>query len=370
MGRFIRAILDGGDGTLGQEAVRLLTTRSWSAHPTAPGLALALQEQPVAGYRGLVHAGVSSGYVSLLMIVHGASAGLFVVTTGGSSRFGAAVLDEFAKGLDALESGEAPVPVPITATELEEYRGTYLLGRAARGSYESFPGRFVFRHTIGVDDDGYLTRRESGERRRYGRVHGDLFAGVDGAATMVFERDASGRIVAVHAADTFNGARFPATYRRVRGMMVPSVLNEVLSWVIGLPIIAAIVWGLTNALTRWRRGPRPARARLARAGLVLTAAAVIATGVFGFGFLARFNALAMQDPMQLAYGLPPQLTRLLWLPWGIGAGTALLVGVAIASWYRRTDVRLIDRLLFTVTGICQGMFVALLIHFSLLPPSG
>jgi CubicO group peptidase (beta-lactamase class C family) len=370
MRRFMRGILDGGEGTIGQEAVRLLTTGTWSAHPDVPGMALALQEQDIAGYRGLVHAGRSSGYTSLLAIVPEASAGLFVVTTGGSSRFGAAVLDEFAEGLGIPDAEAASMPGPIAADDLEEYRGTYLLGRAARGSYESFPGHFLFQHTIGADDDGYLTRWESGERRRYGRVAGDRFASVDGVGTMVFERNGSGRIDAVHAAETFNGARFPATYRRLRGVMVPSVLNEVMSWAIGLPIIAAMVWVLSAVVTMWRRRARPMRSGLAWVGVSLSAAAVGVTCFFGFGFLARFNAIAMRDPVQLAYGLPENLATLLWLPWAIGACTVLLLMVGIASWRRRSEVRRIDRLLITVTGICQTVFVAMLIHFSFLPPHG
>lgn len=370
MGRFIRGILDGGKGTLHAEAVRILTTRWWSAHPNVSGLALALQEQPIAGYRGLVHAGSSSGYASLLVLVPDASAGLFVVTTGGSPRFGAAVLEAFAERLAPADGGNERVPNPIDRAASQEYSGTYLLGRAARGSYEGFPGQFLFRHTIGADEDGYLTRRESGRLRRYGRVEGDVFAGLDGIGTMVFTRDASGTVTAVHAADTFNGARFPATYRRLRGVMVPYVLNEVMSWAIGLPIIAAIVWGFAGLLTKWRRRPRPARNRLARAGLLLTAVTVTATLVFGFGFLARFNALAMQDPVQLAYGLPQGLSRFLWLPWGIGACTVLLLAVGLASWRRGADVRLSDRLLVTVAALCASSFTWLLVHFSFLPPTG
>jgi hypothetical protein len=138
----------------------------------------------------------------------------------------------------------------------------------------------------------------------------------------------------------------------------------------GLPIIAIIVWGLTVAVTRWRRPALPPRTRLARAGIVLVAATVCATCWFGFGFLARFNAIAMRDPAQLAYGLPQNLANLLWLPWAIGACTVLLLGVAMVSWHRRASMRWIDRLLFTVTGLSQSVLVAILIHFSFLPPTG
>jgi hypothetical protein len=76
----------------------------------------------------------------------------------------------------------------------------------------------------------------------------------------------------------------------------------------------------------------------------------------------------MNDPITLAYGLPPALGRFLWLPWAIAACAATLAGIAVASWRPKASVPLTDRVLFAVTGACALVFVALLVHFSLLPP--
>ncbi len=369
MGRFMLAVLDAGHASLGAETVRLLTSRAWSAQPDIPGLALALQEQPVAGYRGLVHAGASSGYQSLLVLVPDAGAGLFVVTTGGSSRFGGAMLTEFEQRLGGASSGSGRPPSPLSAAELDEYSGVYLLGRAARRSYESMPGRFLYSHTIGSSAEGYLTRSEAGRVRRYGRVEGDLFADVDGIGTMAFERDPAGRVVAVHAAEVFNGARFPASYERLPRVMQPRFINELLSWVAGLPAIALIVWLLIAGVGLLRRRPgRSKRTAMGKAGLLLAAGTTAGMLVFGFGFLARFNAMAMNDPITLTYGLPPALGRLLWLPWAIAACAATLAAIAVASWRHKASVPLMDRALFAVTGACALLFVTVLVHFSLLPP--
>lgn len=370
MGRFMLAVLEAGNPALDPETVRLLTARAWGPRPEMPGLALALQEQPVAGYRGLVHSGTSSGYRSLLVLVPEAESGLFVVTTGGSPGFAPAVLGEFEELLGGAPGRSGPPPTPLTAAELDQYRGTYLLGRAARGSYESFPGLFLFSHAIGSDADGYLTRVEGGRARRYGRVDGDLFAEVDGAGMMAFERGPGGEVTAVHAADVFNGARFPASSERLASVMEPRFVNELLSWVVALPVIALAAWSLIAGvvLVRRRPGRRP-RTAVARTALLLAAGTIGCMEVFTFGFLARFNAMATHNPGLLAYGLPAALGRLLWLPWAVAACATALAALALASWRPHTSVPVVDRLLLSVTAACSAMFVIALIHFSLLPPA-
>jgi hypothetical protein len=150
--------------------------------------------------------------------------------------------------------------------------------------------------------------------------------------------------------------------------MEPRFVNELLSWTLAVPVIAILVWVVVTALLALRRRRPSARVPLAKAGLVLVATATGSLVAFGFGFLARFNAMAMIDPTPLVYGLPPRLGRLLFLPWVIAASAIVLSVIAVASWQRRRGVRLLDRMLFTVTGICAIIFVVMLMQFSLLPP--
>jgi CubicO group peptidase (beta-lactamase class C family) len=380
MARFMIAVLDPNDARVGRDAVALLTARSWGHRPELPGIALALQEQPIASRRGLVHAGSSSGYKSLLALVPEARAGLFVVTTGGSSGFGGGALELFE---DLLGPGPATPaldfePGPLGAGDHEAYTGEYLLARAARATYESFPGRFLYQHRLGVDDDGFLTRREGGELRRYGRVEGDLFADVDGPGVMAFERGPKGEIVALHAAQAFNGARYPATYERPARWAAPGFMNELLSWVAGLPVLALLVWvvggGASRILRRWRRAGRAAdvlpRTRLAWIGLALVLPSVAGILAFGFGFMGRFNALAMTAPEALAAGMPQELARLLWLPWAVAGCSVVLAAVAVASWRKPSLVRLGDRLLLSIVSLCAVVFTLLLHYFNMLPPAG
>jgi hypothetical protein len=280
--------------------------------------------------------------------------------------------------LPQVDVAPADRPRPLSAAAIDEYRGTYLLSRAAKASCESFPGRFAFAHRIGADDDGFLTRVEAGERRRYGLVDQDLLAAVDGPEMMAFERDAAGRIAAVHAADVFNGARYPATYERLSGWGEPRLLNELISWALGLPVLAVLAWSMALGVRGIYRRRRKARGRpfesrrrtaLAWTGLSLVLTWVAALLTFGFGFMARFNALAMTRPEELAYGLPEALGQLLWLPWLLGACSVALAGTAVMGWLQRQSVEWMDRVLVTLVSACALLFTALLVHFRFLPPA-
>lgn len=380
MGRFMATLLGPGDA-LGAGTMEVLLPRRWSHRPELPGMALAFQEQSLRGHRGLMHAGTSSGYSSLLAIVPEVGAGLFLVTSGGSSRLGGSILDRFqellppSSGLPFL--GPLGQPSSISEEEAQDYIGSYLLARAPRGSYESFPALFLFSQSLGTDAEGFLIRYEGGVRRRYGRTEGDLFASVDGVGRLAFERDQKGRVVAMHASDVFFGVRFPGSFERLPGWASPGFINELLSWALGLPVLAMLAWGIISMggglLRRIRRGkestpaPPERRGRLAVTGLILVPVVSAFSIWFGFGFMARFNGIAMGSPELLAYGLPPELGRLLWLPWAILLYSLALWGVTGMTWIRRKG-RIPDRLLLAVASLSSVAFIVLLRHFHLLPP--
>ncbi len=89
-----------------------------------------------------------------------------------------------------------------------------------------------------------------------------------------------------------------------------------------------------------------------------------------FGFLARFNALATNDPQSLAYGLPPELAGKIWLVWPTAAFTLLSVLTLIHYGRTRRRLRWLDLGVVGITTFCLTGFVALMVHFHLLPPTG
>lgn len=378
MTRFLEAVLAGRDGPLGA-AAGLLTSRAWGPRGDMPGLALALQEQPIGGHRGLVHSGSSSGYKALMALVPETGMGLFAVTTGGASSFGAEIMRLFAELQPPARSEveapwlEAGHPEPVSEDERSSLAGAYLVGRASHSSYESFPGLFLFSQSFGFDEGGWLVQRTGGRSVRYGRIRDDLFAEIDGPGRLSFERDASGDVVAVHAPDEFFGVRYPATYLRLPWWSEPGFMNELLSWAIALPVFALVGWLLSTAVRALVRRIRGAERPVARPAWPEMAAAAIATGfvlLVGFGFLARFNTLAMSDPQSLAYGLPEGLSRNLVLVWPSAVFTLLCAGLTARAWTRWRSRRYVDLAALTVTSICLLLFAGLMVHFHLLPPAG
>jgi CubicO group peptidase (beta-lactamase class C family) len=377
MGRFMTALVGSGNG-LEPQTQDLLLRRHWGHREQLAGMALAFQEQVLGAHRGLVHAGNSSGYSSLIAVVPAAQSALFVVTTGGSTGFGAEVLQSFTELVlpdsEPTLAVDLESPSPLSPSQAEEYIGSYLLARAPRVSYESFPARFLFSKELRLDEEGFLLRVEGGAPRRYGRLEGDLFAGTDGVGHLAFERDESGKVVAMHAADVFFGIRFPGSFEKLSWWQSPGFINELLSWTVGVLVLALLAWtlvaGVGAGLRLLRRGkddtsPPRRHGPVAITGLFL---ALLDSGfivTFGFGFMARFNALAFRAPEQLAYGLPEQLERLLWLPWAVVAASTALVVCTLLVWKLHRGTAM-DRLVLMVVAVCSILFVAQLGYFNLL----
>ncbi len=370
MGRFISAFLR-ADPALPSETWRLMRTASWNAAQGAAGLTLALHQQRIAGGMALVHAGSSSGYKSLLVLLPELKAGIFAVTTGGSGQFGYDLLDAF----EARVGASAPQTdlVPLDTDQQEAFPGTYLLGRSARATYESFPGLFLFSDELHLTDRGLLARREGGTWRNYGRLGPDVVIRADGQASIYFERRQDGSVLGMSAPDPFFGLEFPASYERLPRWREPSMVNELFSWAAALPPIALIAWLVAVFGTRLRQrvqgrqrvGPR--HAWLAMTVAVATSGATIA---FVFGFAAKFNALARTSPLELAFGLPEAISAFLWLSWAVAVGAVLLSGVTALAWVQRGKYRTLDALVLSVVTLCTVLSVALMIHFNMLPPTG
>lgn len=370
MGRFMRAFLR-ADSTLSAEAWQQMGSVAWSAAEGAPGFTLGLHQQRIGGSPALVHAGASSGYKSLLVLLPELDAGIFAVTTGGSGKFGYDLVDAFEAAVG--ESPQSIVLVPLDDEQQRDFPGTYLLGRSARATYESFPGLFLYSSEVNLTDGGLLARREGGRWRTYGRQGSDSVVRDDGQAAIYFERGPDGSVLGMSAPDPFFGLEFPASYERLPRWREPGVVNELLSWAVALPPIALIAWLLAVAGTwikrkvqgRMRAGPRHAWTAMA-----IAAATSGATIAFVFGFAARFNGMARSAPEELAYGMPEALSGLLWLPWAVLAGMLLLLGVTTAAWLQRRTYRTLDALVLTVVTLCTVLSVVMLIQFHMLPPTG
>ena len=347
-------------------ALRYAARPYWQPHTDLPGMGLALHEQTIGTTTAYVHAGGSSGYRSLLALLPDASSGVFLVTNGGASAAGRDVLAAFET---FFATGRSVAIEPLPAGAGDAVAGSYQSARAPRASAESFPARFLFSETVAVDADGFLVRQEGGQVRRYGQSGepSDVLVSADGKGRMLIDRDASGRIVGLFAAEEFFGIRFPASYSRLAFWEAPGFLNELLSWLIAIPALALIAWLLVEGWRAFRQRRFRALRELPWVTVSMSLALATILITFALGFMARFNALAARAPERLAVGLPDELAALLWMPWAIVALQITLIVAWVTTRARhryRTDHGAVGFVL-----VAALAFTALLVDFRLLPAS-
>ena len=373
MARFIDALLAGPKGPLGAAAQDLLT-QSWSISRRVPGMALALQEQEIDGARALVHSGGSSGTRALLAVVPESQSAIFATMSSGEAKFGAELMALFAR-LQRSDVGRSNlpwlVPAPVHAippASQSEYAGEYLLARAPLTGEERLPGIFAFAQTFDFDQNGWLVREEAGEIRRYGRVEGDLFGQSNGSRRILFTRDQHGRINGLQAPDSFFGIEYPASFLRTSNWQSPWFLNELLSWTLGVPPIALLLWSVTSvgmSLRRRKVGATAGVPQIAWAPILSAALATILVAIVGFGFVASFIGLATGDPAALAVGMPDSLSTVRKLTIPAIILTVLTSILAIRHVMRNVRLRVIDTLALLVVFVCLATFCVLLILFDL-----
>ena len=374
MSKFLLAMV-AQRSALGADATDLVSTRAWGSSDDLPGFSLAMHEQNIAGARGLVHSGGDiGGYRSLLAWVPELRAGLFFVTSGGTEAIGSMVLAAFG---DQVGGSVARSPAEqLTPEQVDEYPGVYLLTRSPRESFESYPGRFIYADRVAADRDGYLFRVEGSIVQRYGRVGPDRFRAVDSDAVLVFERDAGGAIDAMHATDVSFGARFPATFERLSTLGNPQFIYQTVPLVVAAPLVLLLFWLFMEgargtqkrAATAARAAPR--RTALNWFGIAFALVTLSVDLTYVFGFMVEIQNVVLFAPQTLALGLPDQLARWFWLPWGVGLSTVLLVFATGLAWLRPAQVWLFDRVLLAVVCVSAVSFAFVLVHFRMLPPAG
>jgi len=201
-------------------------------------------------------------------------------------------------------------------------------------------------------------------------THWTRVGGLDRAAIRV----QNGRVTHFFASQSFFGTRFPSAYERLAWYDAPRFLNEALSWVIAIPLLALLAWPVVAGIV-WlvrRRSRLVARLRspLGRTWRSVAVAAAIAFAAlgtwFGFGFIAVTNRAAERGGGEIVYGMPPVMQLLAWAPVAIAALTAVLVVATVIGWRRRWW-SIPGAVLFTVITVNAALFVALLVRWGYFP---
>jgi CubicO group peptidase (beta-lactamase class C family) len=376
MSRFLSAELGlplDGTRVLSDSVLRMMRTRQFTHDDAIPGLTYGFAEDDFLGVRSLSHAGGASGYSSFVVLVPERGLGAFLVANGGSSGFGAAVLQ-------AIQRGEAPVPAvstsgpPPTTERPLDPTGAYRLTRYAHRGVENLPSLFNGQlHVSRVGGDTISVVGLGKPDGRYVAVAPNRWRSLDGR-NVVAARASSGRVTHFFGPVSFFGTRFPAAYERLAWYDEPHFLNELLSYVVAIPllalaawpVIAGIVW-LARRRTRLVARIRPPLGANWRGVAVTAAATFVALALwFGFGFIAVTNRAAERGGGEIVYGLPRSLQILAWAPVVIGLLAVVLVIATLLGWRQRWW-SIPGLLIFTIVAVNAVLFVALLVRWGYFP---
>jgi len=377
MSRFLQAELGApldGKHVPSDSVLGLMSTRQFTHDPALPGLTYGFAEDVLAGERSLSHAGGASGYTSFVVLVPRRRLGAFVVANGGTSGFGAAVL----RAIQQREMPETDSLLPPTPRAAEgptvDPTGAYRLTRYAHRGVENLPALFNGQlHVRRVDGDTISVAGLGDADGRYVRVAANRWQSVNGH-DLVAIRTADGRATHFFGSLSFFGTRFPAAYERLAWYDEPHFLNELLSYVVIIPLLALIVWPVAAGIvwlvrhrTRLVTKLRPTPSAGWRRGAVAAAVAFTVLAVwFGFGFIAASNRAAERGGGEIVYGLPPMMRILAWAPLAMAFLAAILVATAILAWRRRWW-SIPGLLIFTTISVNALVFVAILVHWGYFP---
>ena len=312
--------------------------------------------------------------MSLVALVPRRQLGVIVVTNGSSSRFSAVAL----AAIDSLMPPARPAPpaserlTPLpTAIDLA---GAYRLTRYAHKGVENlaalFNGQLHIRRGAG---DTISTFGLGDADGRYVPVAANRWRRVNGS-DLIAVRVRDGTVTHVFGPQSFFGTPMPAAFERLAWFDEPHFLNEALSYVVALPILAILVWPIVAGIvwlvrrrSRLVARVRPSTGRTKRRYAVTAAVAFSALAAwFGFGFIAMTNRAAERGSGEIFYGLTPMMRVLAWAPVTLGLLAVIIIAATVVGWRRRWW-SIPGLLLYTTVAINAVLFVALLVRWGYFP---
>jgi hypothetical protein len=166
----------------------------------------------------------------------------------------------------------------------------------------------------------------------------------------------------------------PSAFERLAWYDEPHFLNEALSYIVAIPLLALLAWPVVAAVvwlvrrrTRLVSRIRPSAGPTRRAYAVAAAVAFSAIATwFGFGFIAVTNRAAERGAGEIFYGVPPMLRVLAWAPTALSLLAVVLVAATVIGWRRRWW-SIPGLVLFTTVAMNAVLFVALLARWGYFP---
>ena len=378
MSRFMLMHLGSGPAgahLLSDATLHRMHARQFTLDSHLPGMTYGFAEDGIDGTRALSHTGGIAGFSSVMMLVPERQLGVFVAVNGGSSRFGRAALS----ALSARRPG-APDPIQLStapprpdATATVDPTGSYRLTRYAHRGIENLPMLFLGQlHVAREGADRIVVTGLGDANGEYVAIDSTRWRRVGGQETVAV-RVHEGRVTHLFGPLSFFGGMFPAAFERLAWYDRPYVVNELISWLVMIPVIACVVWPVTALISagirrRRRRdaGHAAAAPRVPRWAIATAIAAAALSAGLGFGFIAQSNRAAEQGGGVLIYGLPRLMQLLAYSP-TVLAGLAVLLSAATVLIWRPRRGTLGSRLILSIVTLDAWLFVVFLAHWGYFP---
>ncbi len=288
------------------------------------------------GVRIVGHDGDTIYFHTLFALFPEHDAGLFISynsSRGGEAR--AVLLDRFVRRFFSPGEPEKPVPLDGFEDRAARYTGAYRVNRYSHKSFAKLGAAFT-PVNVSYDGNGALKVSMLGNRR-WIEVEPNTFQDEHSDDRLVFIEDGKGKIT------HFGFAAAPIfAFERIGPLGTPELHMILLAFTVVSCAVAVIAWPLA-AFIRWRHGvivsrqhviPRAARAL----GWVTTAVVLV--------FLVMFLG-GVQDPNEVAFGMPAGFEILLSLPLAIALLALIMALTCFHLWSQRRG-RFVWRVVYTI----------------------
>lgn len=319
-------------------------------HPLASGMAHGFVEQQLNGQRIIGHGGDTILFHTELMLIPLHGLGVFVSY---NSPGGAEARGEFIKGfLDRY----FPVPAPLSrkpapeAGQYGRYAGSY---GPTRVEHTGIGKLAALIQSISVRDNGdgtLLIPYPPGKIKRWVEVQPAVFREIDGQDAVIF-------VEATGSVDRLVVQNLPVLAFVRQAWYETPAFHNMLSLTAFVLLLSTLIWPVHAIRNIRQPHPRVRGPRLARwvAG---------GTGAAFIGFIILF-LVAMRDPVEIVFGVPPLLPEALTFALVGAVLTPVTVVAAVFAW-RGNYWRLRSRIHYTLVAFAGLAFVWWLNYWNLL----
>jgi CubicO group peptidase (beta-lactamase class C family) len=331
--------------------------------PRTAGTAYGFYERFQNNQRIIEHGGSMSGYTSLLALIPDRNLGFFVAynTNQLNDSLREDLIEQF---LDRYYPGKeklAPVLNTRPSAEFQkqsrQLNGSYRYTRYPRYSLVKL-ATFLLEarrlQRIETNSDGTLTLYPGGTQ--WVEVEPLLFRYPDSNSYIRFQQDTQGRITRMSLSNYVF-----ATYEKLAWYEATGFQLRLVGFCVLVFLSACLIWSIKPLLRHWRkRSFRVSRVtRLAQSLVSLISVLNI------FFLIGMLLALFKIDFWEFAFGMPPVVIALLYLPIAIAGLTTGLPIVGLLAW-RDKRWSAIGRLHYLLITLSAGVFILFLNYWNLL----